>query len=191
GLAAFRLGPDKDDPLFTGLDMNFVDLEAADYMICTGLRDDLTETPDDYRGLLGEAAARALPMVCANPDIIVKFGDRTLWCAGALAQIYRELGGEVILTGKPHRPIYRLAFDAIERRAGSKVEKRRMLAIGDGLGTDIAGANAQGIDAVFIGAGIHGEGAHDDTGALNQEKLASLFEREGRRAVGAMSRLTW
>jgi len=191
GQYAFRLGPEKDDPLYEGLTMAFSDLEDAEYIICTGLIDDARDRPEDYRSMLAEAKARDLPMVCANPDVIVKFGDRTLWCAGALAQIYRELGGRVILTGKPHRPIYQRAYEALATIAGRTIEKKRILAVGDGLGTDIAGANAQGLDAVFVADGIHGDGARGASGALDADALEALFEREGRRAVGALERLVW
>lgn len=190
-LKAFKIGPDKDEELYRGLTPNFVELGEADYIICTGLYDDIAEQPDDYRPLLQDAAARKLPMLCANPDIIVKFGDRTLWCAGALADIYAQLGGEVIFTGKPHKPIYDLAYKRIAEITGAPVSKERILAVGDGLGTDIAGANAEGLDVIFIADGIHGGPARNDAGRLDTRKLKAMFAEEGRRALGALEQLRW
>ncbi len=183
---AFRLGPEKDDALYRDLDIAFAPIEAADFIVCTGLVDDQTETPDQYRPLLVTAAARALPMVCANPDIVVNWGGRTVYCAGALAEIYAGLGGEVIFGGKPHRPIYDLAMAALEARAGGVIAKSRVLAVGDGIMTDIRGANAFGIDALFIaGAG----GVHD--GPMAADDLQRTLDAAGVRCVGAMETLRW
>lgn len=176
--AAYRIGPAKDDGLFEGLGARFAPLNEASFIVCSGLNDEIGESPDDYRGLLSEAAARALPMVCANPDVVVRWGGRLIWCAGALAQLYESLGGPVIYVGKPHQPIYRLALAA----AGAGIEAREILAVGDGLHTDIAGAAALGCDAVYIaGPG----GVHD--GADPGEALS----KAGLRAVAVMERLQW
>ena len=118
---AFKLGPEKDDGLYEGLDVTFAPLEAAAFIICTGLFDDQRETPADYQGLLQRAAARGLPMICANPDVVVNWGGRMIWCAGALAEIYEALGGAVIYGGKPHPPIYEVAIVALARAAGRPV----------------------------------------------------------------------
>ncbi len=151
---AYKLGPAWDDPLYEGTGLDFAELQDAAFISCTGLVDYETETPDQYEDLLREAQLRRLPLVCANPDIVVQVGDRLLYCAGALAQMYEQMGGEVILAGKPHPPIYDLAYTKIEAIRGAPVDKTRVLAIGDGPGTDIAGAQREGLDALFIAGGI-------------------------------------
>lgn len=182
---AFRLGPSKDDPLFDGLEIEFAPVEQAGFVICTGLVDDHREHPEDYRGVLEQAAERRLPMVCANPDIIVNWGGRKIWCAGALAEIYEGLGGDVIYGGKPHAPIYDEAFKAIEKVCRS-VARERTLVVGDGLKTDIMGANRQGIDAMLItGPG----GVHD--GAADEASIAAALEAAGVHAVAFAEALAW
>lgn len=178
---AYRLGPEKDDKLYEGVDIRFAPLEEADFIICSGLVDDQRETPDDYRPLLQEAAARQLPMICANPDIVVRWGGRLVYCAGALAQVYEALGGEVIYGGKPHAPIYELALRKISEIRGAPIDARRVLALGDGVGTDIVGANNQGIDAVFV-AGADG---------IHEGEANEALSRAGARAVAVMERLAW
>ncbi|WP_425410301.1 TIGR01459 family HAD-type hydrolase [Hyphococcus sp.] len=182
---AFRLGPSKDEALFDGLDIQFAELEASGFMICTGLEDDQQESPDDYRSLLQRAAALKLPMVCANPDIVVNWGGRMIWCAGALAEIYEGLGGKVIYGGKPHAPIYDVACEMIDNiRPG--ISKSRILAVGDGLKTDIQGANNQGIDALYIaGAG----GVHD--GVADEAGVKAKLRAAGARVVAASEALLW
>jgi len=106
----FHLGPARDQPMFAGLDVTFAPVETADYVVCSGLFDDITETPENYRAMLAAMRARSLFMVCANPDIVVERGDTLVYCAGALADAYRELGGEVLYCGKPHAPIYEAAL---------------------------------------------------------------------------------
>ncbi|WDI32557.1 TIGR01459 family HAD-type hydrolase [Hyphococcus flavus] len=168
---AFRIGPSKDDPLFENLDINFVQLEEAGFIICTGLMNDDREHPYEYREILGHAAELRLPMICANPDIIVNWGGRRIWCAGALAEIYKELGGNVAYGGKPHAPIYEQANKVIDRIKPG-VAASRILAVGDGLLTDIRGANDQGIDAMLVtgAGGIHdGGGDHADVSAQLNE----------------------
>lgn len=183
---AYRIGPEKDDPLFEGLDIDFADEDAAGFIICTGLVDDQRETPDDYRPMLERLAARGLPMICANPDIVVNWGGRRVWCAGALAEVYRELGGAVVYGGKPHPPIYRLAREAVARARAQATPAPRLLAVGDGLHTDILGANSQNVDAVFIA----GEGGVHDGGA-DADAVARRFAEAGARAVAMMEALTW
>lgn len=153
---AYRLGPDFDDPIYEGTQLEFSGLQDARLISCTGLVDYETETPEDYAGLLEEAAALGLPMVCANPDIVVQGpGGRLLYCAGALAEAYEALGGTALYAGKPHPPIYELAYAALARLAGETPHKARILAIGDGPATDLAGANNEGLDCLFITGGIN------------------------------------
>lgn len=153
---AYKLGPDFDDPIYAGTQLEFSALQDARLISCTGLIDYQTETPEDYAGLLEEAAALGLPMVCANPDIVVQGpGGRLLYCAGALAEAYEKLGGTALYAGKPHAPIYELAYQALAGLSGETPPKARILAIGDGPATDLAGANREGLDCLFITGGIN------------------------------------
>lgn len=183
---AYRIGPEKDDPLFHGLYIDFTTVEEAEYVICTGLVNDQREAPDDYRDLLQALAARKLPMICANPDIIVNWGGRRVWCAGVLAEIYKEFGGAVIYGGKPHPPIYRLATDVIATVRDAPVDSQRVVAVGDGLHTDIIGANHQNIDAVFIA----GEGGVHEGGS-DASVVAERLTKAGARAVALMETFQW
>jgi HAD superfamily hydrolase (TIGR01459 family) len=187
GARIFHLGPERDLPIFKDLDVTRVDVKDAELVVCTGLFNDETESPEDYQGLLRELAGRKLTMLCANPDHLVERGHNLVYCAGALAQIYEEDGGEVIYAGKPYRPIYELAEETIARLAGRKVARNEILAIGDGIRTDMAGASDYGLDSVFVASGLHvgpgGEG-------LDDLRLAELFE--GRKAPrAAMLALAW
>ena len=163
-----HIGPERDLSLFeaageaAGRPPRRVGLEEAQYALCTGLRDDVTETLDDYEAELRAMAGRALPMVCANPDIVIHRGETLIYCAGALAARFEALGGEVVYAGKPHLPIYRRALALAEAARGRPVDKRRVLAIGDGMKTDIAGAARAGLDALLVTRGIHRIALHGD-----------------------------
>lgn len=148
-----HVGLPRDLDLFAGLDLDLAGEEAARTVVVTGLVDDERETPDDYRALLGRLAARGLPMVCANPDIVVHRGERLIHCAGALGAEYVKLGGTVHLAGKPHAAIYDVARARLPALPGGRAP--RILAIGDGLFTDVKGANAAGADCLFVTHGIH------------------------------------
>lgn len=190
GQAVFHLGPERDRPIFEGLEVSLVGAGEARLVVNTGLFDDDTETPDDYRELLSELAARRVEMVCANPDIVVERGSRLLWCAGALAEIYQALGGPVVWAGKPHPPIYERALHKVESAAGRPVPRARVLAIGDSVRTDLAGAAAMGLDCLFVAEGIHagrtGRGAAVDT-----DVLAEMFAEAGVSPRAVMPRLAW
>ena len=175
GARVFHLGPERDLPIFSGLDVKLVEPREAELIVCTGLFDDETETPEDYDGLLRELAARKLPMLCANPDRMVERGATLIFCAGALAEVYAELGGNVIYAGKPYPPIYELAFETVAQLAGRTVPKEKILAIGDGVHTDIAGAANFGLDTLFVASGLHvaKTRGHD---TLEDLLLAELFE---------------
>ena len=151
----FQLGPQRDSPIFCGLDAKFAPLESADYILCTGPFDDEVETAEDYREMMVTARERDLTFICANPDIVVERGDRLIYCAGAIAELYRELGGEVIFYGKPHPPIYERAFELAASKRGKPTPKNRILAIGDSVRTDLTGANTMGIECLFVTRGIH------------------------------------
>jgi HAD superfamily hydrolase (TIGR01459 family) len=179
-LALFHLGPERDRNLYAGLDVTLGDLAAAEIVLCTGPFNDEAETPDDYRAMLAEMNSRDLTMLCANPDLVVQRGGRLVYCAGSLARAYQALGGDVVYYGKPHLPIY----DVARAVSGGA---RRMLMIGDGLVTDVKGANAAGIDALFIADGVHGE----DVREFTQAHMAELFAAAGVHARAAMRALVW
>lgn len=170
--SVFHLGPQRDLPIFAGLDVRFAPLESADYVVCSGLFDDTKETPESYREMLAAMRARALFMVCANPDIVVERGETLVYCAGALADAYAAMGGEVLYCGKPHAPIYEGALaKAASLRGGAPPPLNRVLAIGDSVRTDLAGAASFGLDCLFVTSGLHAEqyGSRDapDVDALN------------------------
>ncbi len=157
GQTVFHIGPERDLPIFTELDVALVAAEQADYVVCTGLFDDTKETPEDYAPLLARLKQRGLFMLCGNPDVVVSRGNDLIYCAGALADAYAAIGGEVFYAGKPHRPIYDMALAKAEQVRGRKPDHKRILAIGDSIRTDLIGANAAGLDFLFIRAGIHAE----------------------------------
>ncbi len=181
----FHLGPERDTPLFAGLGILTAPFSEAKAIVCTGLYDDETETPEDYRPLLAKARERQLPMVCANPDLKVERGGKVIWCAGGIAQLYETLGGQAVYAGKPFAPIYDLAFEELGRLRGAQVLPHRVLAIGDGVKTDIAGAAGAGVRSVFIASGVH------VNGALDGDVIEHLFAGASARPVAAMTALVW
>ncbi|WP_421859784.1 TIGR01459 family HAD-type hydrolase [Oceanicaulis sp.] len=185
---AFKLGPNWDDALYEGTGLEFAKLEDAAFISCTGLFDWENETPDDYTDLLTEAKLRRLDLICANPDIVVQFGDGLRYCAGALAQKYEEMGGTAVMAGKPHPPIYDLAYREIERLRGERLDKTRILAIGDGPHTDIQGAQSEGVDALFIADGILGQAFE---AGFDTQKAAALLEEDGLVARYCAPKLIW
>ncbi|CAN7178878.1 TIGR01459 family HAD-type hydrolase [Agrobacterium tumefaciens] len=150
----FLLGPERDLPLLDGLDVERVDEAEAQSVVCTGFFDDETETPEDYTEMLKGFIARNVPMICANPDLVVERGERIIPCAGAMAAYYEQLGGEVRIAGKPHAPIYEACLAAAKEVRGA-FAKYRVLAIGDGMPTDVKGAIASGLNLLYISGGIH------------------------------------
>jgi HAD superfamily hydrolase (TIGR01459 family) len=187
GKKIFWLGPERDSSIHRGLDAVIGPLEQADYIICTGLFDDETESAEDYRAMMLQALERKLPLICANPDIVVERGDRLIYCAGAIAELYRELGGEVIFYGKPHRPIYERAMQLAAERRGHSAALSRVLAIGDSVRTDLAGAHGFGIDLLFVTRGIHSE----DFEGIEQLDPASVKELFGHPPRALMRELRW
>jgi HAD superfamily hydrolase (TIGR01459 family) len=190
GARVFHIGPERDLPLFDGLDSPMAPLERADYVVCSGLLDDTVETPRDYEELVARMHARALPMICANPDVVVERGDKLVYCAGAIADLYAAAGGDVVYAGKPYRPIYEQALDLAEAARGQRVQQHRLLAIGDSVRTDLKGAAAFGIDALFVTAGIHAEelGDRSDPDAAT---LSGIFAAAGVAPKAVMHRLSW
>jgi HAD superfamily hydrolase (TIGR01459 family) len=194
GATVFHLGPERDLPIFDGIPVKLGSAEDAELVVCSGLFDDETETPEDYIELLQKLAARKLPMICANPDHLVERGDKLVYCAGALAAIYDTMGGSVVYAGKPYAPIYELAIETISALAESSVAREVVLAFGDGVNTDIAGAASVGIDAVFVASGLHvptNSGGEAGEEMLDELHLAELFASAKRRPLGAMRALAW
>ena len=179
-LSLYYIGPDRDLPMIAGLDIRRTDIAEAQVALAIGLVDDMTQTVDDYSDVLAAMKARGLVMLCANPDLVVHRGSRLVYCAGSLAQAYERLGGEVIYYGKPHLPVYRAALAA----AGAP---KCPLAVGDGLLTDIRGANAAGLPVLFVADGVHGE----EVNPYTADHLAALFARFGARASTVTRMLRW
>lgn len=150
----FLLGPERDMPLFDGLDVEVVSAEEAQAIVCTGFFDDEKEVPEDYTDMLTAWVKRDVPFICANPDLVVERGHRIIPCAGAVAAYYEQLGGKTRIAGKPHFPIYDASL-AAAREARGEFDKSKVLAIGDGMPTDVRGALSQGLDLLYISAGIH------------------------------------
>lgn len=181
GRRVYHIGAPKDEPFFADFAEDLARLKAseppvtrvplteAEGVVCTGLRDDLTETPDDYRAELLQSKINGLPMLCANPDIVVDFGDRRLYCAGALARMYEQMGGKALYFGKPHPPIYDLARRRLSLLTNGK--DSQILAIGDGIATDIQGGMAEDIDTLFVTGGIDATAFGPDSANPNKGLL--------------------
>ncbi|RYY99811.1 MAG: TIGR01459 family HAD-type hydrolase [Alphaproteobacteria bacterium] len=186
----YRIGLDEDFGTYAGLPLEFSDdPDVAKVVCCTSLREYPDGKPEPYRDELKRLAAKGLPMICANPDVVFRQGDKLIWSAGSLAKIYIEEGGQVISPGKPDEPIYRLAFERAAELAGREIAPGRVLAIGDGPATDVLGANRQGIDALFIGGGIHGHAMESGEGFL--ASATKILAADGVSAKWAMPELGW
>lgn len=185
GRSLFYLGPARRSYVQSAPGMTLAPAESADVVLCTGLVDDEQETPEQYRDMLAALARRKVPLICANPDLMVERGPRLVPCAGALAQVYEEHGGPVVYAGKPYPLVYESAYAAIATARATLPPKARILAIGDGIRTDIAGAGRAGLRSVFIASALHTDG---DQG-LTPETLARLFEDNPHPPVAAMQSL--
>lgn len=187
GQTMFWLGPERDNSIYRGLDAAFAPIESADYIVCTGPFDDEIETAEDYRAMMTTARERNLPFICANPDLVVERGDRLVYCAGAIAELYRELGGDVVFYGKPHRPIYERAAALAAETRGGPTPLKRILAIGDSVRTDVAGAQTFGIDCLFVIRGIHAE-QFEGLDPLDPAAVRELFDHPPK---ALMRELVW
>ncbi|WP_306120849.1 MULTISPECIES: TIGR01459 family HAD-type hydrolase [unclassified Roseitalea] len=184
----FHIGTERDLSIFEGLDVELAEEREASAFVCTGLYNDETETPDDYGDLLARLRGRDLSMICANPDIVVDRGGKLIYCAGALARLYQQLGGRTQIAGKPHRPIYDKALELAEQARGSAIDRSRVLAVGDGMTTDVKGAMDAGLDLLFVSDGIHAR-EYGAPGAPDPERLAAYLTDFGARPVATMTRL--
>lgn len=189
GRGIHHIGPLRDRPMVEAAKLEPVPFDDAEVLFLTGLLDDETEGPEDYRAFLLKAVERSLPMICANPDLMVERGARLVYCAGAVAELYKQLGGEVLYAGKPYAPIYELAMarlNALRANMGlASLDRSAVLCIGDGVKTDMPGAFKAGFDALFIASGLH------VGGGLDASKLDELFAGADGQPVAAMQALRW
>jgi HAD superfamily hydrolase (TIGR01459 family) len=182
-----RIGRAGDEGLWDGLGLRFAGLEDARFLAIAGLRGP-ADTPEAYLAVLRAARERDLELVCANPDVRVQVGDRLVWSAGAVAARYAALGGRVVQAGKPHGAIYARAFAVLDGVAGRVVPRPRVLAVGDGIGTDLLGAQRQGIDSLFIATGMHGTSLLSGSGS-DAAKVDAALTAAGVHATYVMTRL--
>ncbi len=190
GRLVYHIGPARDAGFFLDasgapLPVERVPLEEAEGIVCTGLFDDRSETPDDYRATILYGKTKGLKLLCANPDIIVDVGEQRIYCAGAIARAYAEAGGRSYYFGKPHPPVYALAREKLAEVTGFVVPADEILCVGDGIATDIAGAMGESLDALFVTGGLAAAptGTSPDEGPdparlaafLNESMLAPQF----------------
>ncbi|MDE0941820.1 MAG: TIGR01459 family HAD-type hydrolase [Alphaproteobacteria bacterium] len=185
--AYYHLGPERSRPTLDACGGREVGIDVAEMIICTGLFDDETETADDYRDFLTAAAARDLPLICVNPDIVVMRGEQMIPCAGAVAAFYEQLGGSVQRYGKPFPAIFDLLFAETPH-----IPRHRAVMIGDGLPTDIRGARQADIDAIWIAGGIHAEDlALGPKGELDPDVVHRVAEQAGEQPNAILPWLQW
>ncbi|WP_424928061.1 TIGR01459 family HAD-type hydrolase [Amaricoccus tamworthensis] len=162
GRKVYHVGPEKDLVFFEDengkpFDVGLVPLDEAEGIVCTGLFDDRSETPEDYRATILYGVNKGLKLLCANPDVIVDVGETRIYCAGAIAAAYTEAGGQSYYFGKPHAPIYDLARRRLENEKGMDRDGTDIVCIGDGIFTDITGAMGESLDAIFVTGGLAAE----------------------------------
>jgi HAD superfamily hydrolase (TIGR01450 family) len=183
----FFIGAERDLPLLEGLGTEIVSSEDAKTVVCAGFYDDETETPEHYRATLTGLAKRKIPFICANPDLVVERGHRLIPCAGAIAKLYEELGGEARIAGKPYIAIYRAALTEAKAVRGG-LDLTRVIAIGDGMPTDVKGAQDAGFDLLYISAGIHAQEYMNES-RTDEAKLTAFLKKEGASPKWWMPRL--
>jgi HAD superfamily hydrolase (TIGR01459 family) len=185
GRQCLHIGSERDLEMREGLALAFVDMPAeADFILNTGPAE-WEDTIEDYAPVLHTTLDRGLPMVCANPDLVVIHDGKPALCAGALAEEYERLGGRVRWHGKPYPSVYDSCLGLLRI-----ADRRRILAIGDSLRTDIAGAMGAGIDSLLIAGGIHAA-EFGDGDAIDLDRVAEATEKSGTRPIGVMARFVW
>lgn len=189
----FHFGPARDHSILEGLENPIVNIKDAALCLLTGPLDDTIETVDIYHSILIEMRDSSIEMICANPDLFVHSGDRAVICAGSIAQQYANLGGKVIYTGKPETPIYDEALKKVANCRGRNIDKNRLLAVGDGLLTDIKGAAQNGLDAYFIAGGIHACEFGDLNNQMKFAEAVNKIESQylGINLIGICDHLCW
>ena len=181
GTACYHIGPQRDDNMVEGVGLRRVSsVEQAEFILNTGPGGE--EKLDDFEAMLQTAHRRSLKMVCANPDLVVAYGDKLFLCGGSIAQRYEEIGGTVRWHGKPLPDVYETAFKLL-----GVTDRRRILAVGDSIRTDIAGANAAGIDSLFVATGIHAE----ELSAIEPHRLAAAFGAHGENPTAVIDYFKW
>src|SRR3954469_24345906 len=185
GRRCLHVGSDRDLEIRETLDLAFVDMPAAaDFILNTGPAG-WEDSIEDYAPILHAARQRDLPMVCANPDLVVIHGGRPALCAGALAEQYEAIGGRVRWHGKPHPSVYDSCLELL-----GIADRRRLLAIGDNLRTDIAGAANAGIDSLLIAGGVHAA-EFCPGGKLDLDRITAAIRESGTSPVGVAERFVW
>jgi HAD superfamily hydrolase (TIGR01459 family) len=187
----YHIGAPHDEPLFRDLAVERTGMDEAAFIICSGLRNDESETAEDYRDELAALAARRLPMICANTDLVVERGTKLIACAGALAAIYSALGGTVIQAGKPFTRIYEKTLMKAETLLGRTADRDRILTIGDAIRTDVVGARNFGIDCLFLTSGIHAHETHNAAGMIDADKLEAFLASSEANPTAVMHHLVW
>lgn len=186
GRHCFMLGSDRDPGFFDALDVERVENPAtSDFMLCKALRS-ADETPADYEATMQAACARGAAFICANPDLVVVYAGKLAYCPGSLAQRYEALGGKVMYHGKPHAPVYRRALSML-----GNPDPRRVLCVGDSLRTDVAGANAAGLDSLLLAGGIHREEFMRSDGMADITAIAEAARQHSVRPTWLACRLDW
>jgi HAD superfamily hydrolase (TIGR01459 family) len=187
GRRCYHIGPPRDHNMLQGLDLDVVRrLDEAEFILNTGPWG-WEETVENYEARLVEARDLGLPMICANPDLVVMAGERHMICAGTLAERYERLGGRVRWHGKPYASVYDTCFGYL-----GIADRRRILAVGDSLRTDIAGAGAAGIDSILVAGGIHAEEFGLTQAELpDRPRLEAAIAASGHRPTAVMARFTW
>ncbi len=191
GQAVYLLGPERDLPVLDSIGIQPVSLKKADYVLCTGLFNDETETPDDYKTLLNEMIEARLPMLCANPDLVVERGKTLIYCAGSLAEKYIKLGGNVQFIGKPFQIAYDYTFQAYFKLHQKMPDKAKTIAIGDAIRTDVKGARQYGISSQFLAAGIHSHELLNTQLELDIAKLDCFMQQQDYQPDFISKNLVW
>jgi HAD superfamily hydrolase (TIGR01459 family) len=159
GENCYHIGPERDLNIFEGTNVNRVDFNNSDFIFVTGLFNDEIEDENDYLDLLNSAREREMTLVCANPDLLVQRGDKLIPCAGLISKTYEEMGGKVVNIGKPFSPIFKEAIEMVKKN--SKFDEHKILVVGDGLETDIKGANSIGLDSILVLGGLFSNNSKD------------------------------
>ncbi len=184
GTKVFHLGPKRDVSFFNDIPpdrkltnkINVVELRHAEGIVCTGLFDDRTETPENYKDLIKYSIQKNLKLLCVNPDIFVDVGDLRVWCAGGIAAAFSKAGGISIYCGKPHKEIYKLAHKKLEMH---NIKSPKILCVGDGINTDILGGKNEMLDTLFVCGGLSKDevGLKNENTTLDIKKLENLFKK--------------
>ncbi|KQP58189.1 TIGR01459 family HAD-type hydrolase [Methylobacterium sp. Leaf108] len=192
GIRIHHLGPERDLTIFSGLDLSLVGPQEAEAVVCTGLFDDATETAEDYRAVLAALRARDVPMICANPDLVVERDKVLIPCAGLIAAAYAEIGGAVTYAGKPYRPVYEEALAKAAALDGlPPPDLGRVLAVGDALRTDIDGAARFGIPNLLVARGIHAEELRVTAEHHTLGDIAGWLAAQSVRPDAVIDKLVW